>query len=245
MLYGISRKGADLEKRIFIFSGYYGSGKTEVATNFAIQQRRTNSRVAIADMDVVNPYFRSREQKPLFDKHDIHLIAPPAEIDVVDLPYLTGEIAAYIDRHESIFILDMGGDDVGTIPLGSIRLKLLKNGEYEVYMVANINRPFTHDAAGIVTMSEMIQRMSGLKPSAIISNTHLKNETNEAMILKGLDISLEASQKLGIPCRYVTIPETIYTDKLADQCAGMFDGSVMKLELFYKTPWEDGYGQLR
>ncbi len=234
-----------VEKRIFIFSGYYGSGKTEVATNFALQMRNTYPHVALADMDVVNPYFRSRQQKPLFDHHGVHLIAPDSSIDSVDLPYLTGEIAAYIDRHDAQLILDMGGDDVGTIPLGSIRLKLLKSADYEVFMVANTNRPFTHSADGIVTMAEMIQRMSGLRPSAIISNTHLKQFTDEKMILKGLEISLRAAEILSIPCRTVTIPETIYTDAIAHNCASLFDGDVMRLELFYKTPWEDGYGEIR
>lgn len=234
-----------MEKRIFIFSGYYGSGKTEVATNFALQRRVSFPHVAIADMDVVNPYFRSREQKALFTRHGVHLIAPDASIDSVDLPYLTGEIAAYIDRRDAELVLDMGGDDVGTIPLGSIRLKLLKSADYEVFMVANINRPFTHNADGIVVMAEMIQRMSGLRPSAIISNTHLKELTNEDMIKKGLEISLEAAAKLDIPCRYVTIPETIYNDRLADECGKMAESDVLKLNLFYKTPWEDGYGEIR
>lgn len=234
-----------MKKRIFIFSGYYGSGKTEVATNFSLQRRLSYPHVAIADMDVVNPYFRSREQKALFHNHDVHLIAPDASIDSVDLPYLTGEIAAYIDRKDAELILDMGGDDVGTIPLGSIRLKLLKSADYEVFMVANINRPFTHNADGIVVMAEMIQRMSGLRPSAIISNTHLKEQTTPDMIKKGLDVSLEAAQTLDIPCHYVTIPETLYSETLADECKKRFNGEVLRLQLFYKTPWEDGYGEIR
>ncbi len=228
-----------MKDRIFIFSGYYGSGKTEVSTNFALRLKPHNEKVALADMDVVNPYFRSRDKGDMFESRGIRLIAPPSRINAADLPTLTAEIGGFIDNDEYKVVLDMGGDDVGTIPLGSVKNRIMSKGRFEVFIVANINRPFTKNAQGIEQMSEMIYKMSGLKPSAVISNTHLKQYTDEDMIMRGAEECAAFSKKNHLPFKYVTIPDFIYSDGLAEKISDRFNVEVLKLGLFYHTPWEE------
>jgi len=228
-----------MSKRIFIFSGYYGSGKTEVATNFSLNMRKSFEHVAIADMDVVNPYFRSRDKEELFNSNGVRLIAPPERINAADMPTLTAEIGGMIDNLDYKLILDMGGDDVGTIPLGSVKNRIVSRGDYEVFIVANINRPFTKNAAGIIEMADMISEMSGLKPASIISNTHLKQFTDMDMIMRGAEACAEAASKTDLDFRFATIPEFLYDDKKAAVLAGRYDVDVIRLGLFYHTPWED------
>ena len=227
------------DKRIFIFSGYYGSGKTEVATNFVLNLRKKYEKVAIADMDVVNPYFRSRDKEELFKKNGVRLIAPPAKINSADLPYLTADIVGTITDESYKLVLDMGGDDVGTIPLGSVKTKIEQMGNYEVFMIVNINRPFTNDVDGILKMADMIKEMSGLTPSAIISNTHLKELTTEDMVFEGADVAFEAAKRLGIKFSFVSIPHFLNKENVLSVVKEKYSADVLELGLFYDRPWDN------
>jgi hypothetical protein len=229
-----------MDKRIFIFSGYYGSGKTEVATNFALFLKKGHDHVAIADMDVVNPYFRSRDKELFFRDRGIDLIAPPERINAADLPTITASIGGMIDNEKFKVVLDMGGDDVGTIPLGSIRKRIEARGKYEMFIIANLNRPFTRNTEGIIQMADLIEKMSEIRPTAIISNTHMKEFTDREMILRGAEHCSEAARRLNIPLAFITVPAFLDEKSFRETLAGRFEGDVFPLELFYHTPWEKG-----
>jgi len=224
------------EKRIFIFTGYYGSGKTEVATNFALKIRKKNKKVAIADMDVVNPYFRVREKREMLNDNDIKVIAPPKRIDNVDLPVLTAQLNGILDQDNYKVVLDLGGDDLGTTPLGSIKTKL-KIEKYELSVVVNINRPFTEDEKGINKMIRMVENVGGLKVDSLISNTHLKEETSKEMIIRGAEIVKEVANNRELTFKMITIPNFLNSEKFISSLRKKFNTKVMELGLIYKTPW--------
>ena len=228
-----------MDTKLIVVIGAYGSGKSEYSINLAKQYSDLGHKVSLVDLDVVNPYFRSRDKGDMFESRGIRLIAPPSRINAADLPTLTAEIGGFIDNDEYKVVLDMGGDDVGTIPLGSVKNRIMSKGRFEVFIVANINRPFTKNAQGIEQMSEMIYKMSGLKPSAVISNTHLKQYTDEDMIMRGAEECAAFSKKNHLPFKYVTIPDFIYSDGLAEKISDRFNVEVLKLGLFYHTPWEE------
>ncbi|HDS03231.1 MAG TPA: hypothetical protein ENN72_05920 [Firmicutes bacterium] len=228
-----------MDKRIFIFSGYYGSGKTEVASNFALFLKKNHEHVALADMDVVNPYFRSRDKEILFRENGIKLIAPPSRVNSADLPVITASIGGMIDQDDYKVVLDMGGDDVGTIPLGSLRKRIQEKGRFEVFIIVNVNRPFTRDTDGIIKMAKLIEKMSELHPTAIISNTHMKELTDREMILRGAEYCSEASLRLNIPLAYITVPAFLDEPSFRESLESRFEGDVFPLELFYHTPWEE------
>lgn len=226
-----------MTNKVFIFSGCYGSGKTEVSTNFAIDIKNEDNKVAIADMDVVNPYFRSRDKYDLFEEKNIKLIAPPKNLNKIDLPVLTAEIGGYIDQKNYKVILDLGGDDLGTTPLGSLRNKIKNKVEFEMYLVVNVNRPFTEDVDGILKMAHMVEKVSGLKVTSLISNTHMKTETSKDMIIDGAEKVKKASEKLSVDMDYITIPEFLYDSDFVENLKDDYEVDVMELNLYYKTPW--------
>ena len=228
-----------MDKRIFIFSGYYGSGKTEVATNFALLLKKHHEHVAIADMDVVNPYFRSRDKELFFKDRGIDLIAPPERINAADLPTITASIGGMVENQKYKVVLDMGGDDVGTIPLGSIRKRIEAVGGYEMFIIANLNRPFTRDSEGIVRMAALIEKMSDIHPTAMISNTHMKEFTDREMILRGAEQCSEAARRLKIPLAFITVPAFLDEQSFRETLTSRFEGDVFPLQLFYHTPWEE------
>ncbi|TYB32182.1 MAG: hypothetical protein FXF47_00140 [Candidatus Mcinerneyibacterium aminivorans] len=225
-----------MEKRIFIFSGYYGSGKTEVATNYALKLKEKNDKVAIADMDIVNPYFRVRDKRKLLKDNDINVIAPPENIDNVDLPVITAQLSGILDQKNYKVVLDLGGDDLGTTPLGSIKNKVEKE-DNELYVVVNINRPFTETMRGIKKMIKMIENVSKLKVSSLISNTHMKEDTDYEMIEEGAKIVSKTAEELDLSFDIVSIPYFLDNKGFREEMIDRYDVEILELELFYKTPW--------
>ncbi len=225
-----------MDKRIFIFSGYYGSGKTEVATNFALKLKNNNEKIAIADMDVVNPYFRVRDKRKMLSDNDIKVIAPPENIDNVDLPVITAQLSGILDQQDYKVVLDIGGDDLGTTPLGSIKNKVQQE-KNELYVVVNVNRPFTETVRGIKKMINMIENVSHLKVNSLISNTHMKEETDYNMVEKGAELVNKTAEETGLSFEIISIPYFLDDNSFRKKMIDRYDVEILELDLFYKTPW--------
>lgn len=210
---------------IYIIIGHYGSGKTEVAVSMA----RAIKNSVIIDMDIVNPYFRSKDAQNILEKEGIRLIAPEFANTNVDIPSLPPEILGALQSSENV-ILDVGGDEDGAIALGQYSRIISEKG-YEMICVVNTRRPMTENAEGIVETVLLIEQASRLKVTSLINNTNVKNETTPQMIKEGQAIIEKASELLEIPVKAVAcVPEIAKSISI--------DLPKIVLDLFIKLPWE-------
>ena len=191
--------------RLYVFIGAYGSGKSEVSVHFARKLRRENPerKVLLADLDIVNPFFRSADAKDILEKENIRLIAPNDVNSNVEAQTVTGEMYAIFDDEESLGVFDIGGEDLGARILSSMRSRFKEIG-YRVYMVVNTLRPFTSEAKSIAEMASELKAASGLPIHGLIDNTHLLTETTEDELVHSYPILAEASVLTGIPLIYAS-----------------------------------------
>ena len=219
-------------KRIKIFVGSFGSGKTEIAINYSIYCRKNHSQVAIVDLDIVNPYFRTREAKDTLNLKGIKVISPKGEMAYADLPLISPEIKGLIQNSDYHLILDVGGDDVGTVVLGNFK-SFIKDLDYEMLMIVNSYRPFTQDIPQIQQMTQEIENSSRLKVSGIISNPNLSTQTDEDVIKKGHILIRQAAQILKMPIKFICIDER-FSQKIKQE---NFEEPIFYIKRFMCLPW--------
>jgi len=193
-------------KRIVFIAGHYGSGKTEVVMNLSIKEKVD----VVVDLDVINPYFRSREKETFLDEHDIEVISTDLERGIhADVPYISGRVHKPFRDTSLRAIFDLGGNDLGA--------KLLKQFEgeepFDVFMVVNTKRYETDDENKIIRILESIEYAGSQPVTGLIHNTHLLEETTPSMIYDGEEIILRVSDERGIPIMYSCIPENIVIDE--------------------------------
>ncbi len=190
------------EKRVTLIVGNYGSGKTEVAVNLAIQLSDRQS-VSIADLDLVNPYFRCREAREEMESFGIHVINPEGEYHAADLPIVLPEIRGAAKGGEGMLICDVGGDDVGARVLGSLA-DMFADGTYTMLQVVNAKRPFTETVEGCVKIKGEIEEASCLRVTGLVSNAHLLEETDTQTVVEGLRLTRDVGRAADLPVVFVT-----------------------------------------
>ncbi|WP_339064329.1 hypothetical protein [Tepidibacillus marianensis] len=195
--------------------GHYGTGKTTLSLNFALNwAKKEKERVAIADLDVNNPYFRSRDWMKTLNKQQIDLIMPDQKIAFAEMPYLPKEIYSVIQNLDRNVIIDVGGHDVGTTVLGSLAEKIEKV-PYELWMVINTFRPDMETAEEIIAMLERLQALAKLKVTGLINNTNLGPLTQVQDVLMSEAIVSNVSMLRGIPMIGTTIEKNLYDEGTA------------------------------
>ncbi len=201
------------DKRLNIMIGAYGSGKSEVAVNCALKMKETDPsrKVLMADMDIVNPFYRSVDAKKLLEDNDIRVIAPSYANSNVDAPVLTGEMYVIFDDESYSGVFDIGGEDMGATVLGSLK-KRLAGIDCNLLMVVNTLRPFTSDVEGILKMGGELQEASGMKITGFINNTNLLEYTTVDHVLAGEKMILEASEACGVPLLLTTMMEGVASE---------------------------------
>lgn len=192
------------DKRLVIVIGHYGSGKTEFAVNYAVKMKETFENVSIADLDIVNPYFRSREKREFFENLGIKLFDSSIKNTAVDLPALPAELTGVILNQNTKSIIDVGGDPVGARVL-SRYAEQIKNVEYDMFYVINGNRPSTNTVEGVVKYLKMIEATSRLKITGLINNTHLLKDTTVEDVEFGHELTKKVSWETDIPIRYEAV----------------------------------------
>ena len=208
------------DKRIRIITGHYGSGKTEFAVNYVIRLREaTKQKVAIADLDIVNVYFRSREKKTELEQRGIQLIASNLEGNAADVPAVSGAMTMPVTNKEYQYVVDLGGNDVGTMVLGRMK-PLLDPAETDFFMVVNTYRPNTSTPEGVIEQMENLEYASGLKVTGFINNTNLVRETTAQCLVQGDAILREVTQRTGVPVKYVTYVKELLTEGVPEGLAG-------------------------
>ncbi len=225
------------KERIVLVVGNYGSGKTEVSVNLAIHLSR-NHDVAIADLDIVNPYFRCREARDEMESHGIRVINPAGGYQAADLPIILPEIKGTIQTGEKYVIFDVGGDDVGARVLSSLA-DIFEGQSYSMLQVINARRPFTDTVEGCLKIKGEIETASRLRITGLVSNTHLLDETDQETIREGCALARSVGAETGLPLEFVTVDESVVSGtKDLDIFEDGTDCAVLWLQRRMLPPWK-------
>lgn len=225
------------KERIVLVVGNYGSGKTEVSVNLAIHLSR-NHDVAIADLDIVNPYFRCREARDEMESHGIRVINPAGGYQTADLPIILPEIKGTIQTGEKFVIFDVGGDDVGARVLSSLA-DIFEGQTYSMLQVINARRPFTDTVEGCLKIKSEIEAASRLCINGLVSNTHLLDETDLETIREGCALARRVGDEAGLPLEFVTVDETVVADgPTPDIFEGGRECAILRLRRRMLPPWK-------
>ena len=197
-------------KRLTILCGHYGSGKTNVAVNVATELRKSCDTVAVADLDIVNPYFRTKDSAAYFEQQGIRLICSAYANSNLDIPALPQEMYALTDDRSMTAVLDIGGDDRGALVLGRLAPKILAEGDYEMLMVINRYRPLTRDAASTLEVMAEIEQAGGIRFTGLVNNSNLGAVTTAEDILASRDYAEEVARLSGLPVVMTTVRQELY-----------------------------------
>lgn len=192
------KKLSNQVRRITLFVGNLGSGKTELAINYALWLQSGFPRVSIVDLDIVNPYFRTRIRREYLEEKGLQVISPPGALAGADVPALPAAILGVLENQQGLGVFDVGGDDIGATALGRFK-HYLPAGTYNLFFVINTCRPFTSTAQGIIKMLRLVEQASRLQVSALVNNTNLGVQTDAATVLAGHATVTEVAQELGLP----------------------------------------------
>ncbi len=224
-------------ERIVMIIGAYGSGKTEVAVNLALTLARAGRKVQLADLDLVNPYFRSRERRALLEEQGVRVVVPPGEQAQADLPIVLPEIRGMLQPPDgTVTIFDVGGDDVGARVISSLRPSIPDG--YALWQVLNARRPFTDTVAGCLKMRDALEGATRLRVTGFVANTHLIEETTPDAVLEGWRVAQAASEQAGIPVRLLAVMASLADDPLF----AAVSTPRLRLERRMLPPWKTADG---
>ena len=186
-------------KRLTLFAGHYGSGKTNIAVNYALKLAWEGKSVCIADLDIVNPYFRTKDSAAVLEKAGVKLISPQFANSNVDLPALPAEAYRLVTDRSIYGIMDIGGDDRGAYALGRYVPAIKEENNYRMVFVANACRPLTRTPEEAMEVMAEIEAACGLKFTDLINNTNLGTETTPETVLGAEDYMNRLSELSGLP----------------------------------------------
>jgi len=229
-------RSPEFSRDIVVIVGGYGSGKSEISVNLARSLvGSTDQPVTIADLDVVNPYFRSREAAEALKALGIRSLIPEGAMAQADLPIVIPQIKGAIQAPEGMLVLDVGGDDAGAKVLKSLADAFVPGG-YELLLTVNAYRPFTADADGTTKVMNEIAVASSLVFTGLISNSHLIEQTTTAEVLHGLELTREVSRRTELPICFLSATEEIVRELDPEQ----IDCPVLPIDRALLKPWERG-----
>ena len=186
-------------KRIYILAGHYGSGKTNVAVNLALKIKQDGLNVKIADLDIVNPYFRTKDSLDELTAAGVEVIALPFANTSVDLPSLPAEVYGLVQRYDKKVVMDIGGDDRGAYALGRYRPYILEEGNFANLFVANFYRPLTRTAAEAYEVFREIEEAAGIPFTGIVNNSNIGKDTKLSDVIATDSLARELSEIAGVP----------------------------------------------
>ena len=189
-------------KRITLVAGHYGSGKTNIALNYARMLKRAGSPVTVADLDIVNPYFRTKDSAAELQAEGIDLVVSDFANSNVDFPALPKEIYALVADRETKIVMDIGGDDRGALALGRYVPDIKAEGDYEMLAVVNAARPLTRTPQEAVEVLREIEAACQLPFTGIVNNTNVGAETTVETVLGSIPYADEIAALMGVPVRF-------------------------------------------
>ena len=212
-------------KRLTLFAGHYGSGKTNIAVNYALRLAGEGKKVCIADLDIVNPYFRTKDSAKVLEAAGVHLISPQFANSNVDLPALPAEAYRLVTDKSIYGIMDIGGDDRGAYALGRYVPGIREEGNYRMIFVANASRPLTRTPEDALEVMREIEAACGLKFTDLVNNTNLGDLTTPETVLAAQGYMEELCRLSGLP-----IFATTAKSDVASALEGKLD-NVLSLQL--------------
>lgn len=215
--------------RLTLVTGHYGTGKTEFSVNLALALAGEGERVSLADLDIVNPYFRSREQRGLLEAAGVRLVATPQALADADVPALPAELHTVLEDRSVRGVLDVGGDPSGARVLARYRPRILREDHQLLYIV-NASRPEVRTAEASAACLKRIEEVTGLRCTGLVNNTHLCGETSPREIREGALLAEEVSRITGVPV-LCHAAEARFQDQLRDL-------PLFPIEIRMKKPWE-------
>ena len=217
-----------MDSGIYIFTGHYGSGKTEIALNFALKSANEGNKTVIVDLDVVNPYFRTKDAERILNERGIRVIAPVFANTNLDIPALPGEILGVFEMNDAVRIFDVGGDADGAYALGQYK-RFFDRIPYRMYFVANTRRPLTSSAEELGGIFDEIENASRLKFTDIANNTNLAELTDEHTLYDSCGEVQKLSDMKNIPvsmmCGTKAALKNVKTNRF-------------EIDIYMKKPWE-------
>jgi CO dehydrogenase nickel-insertion accessory protein CooC1 len=218
-------------KRINIICGHYGSGKTNLALNLAMDLKRGGAGVVLVDLDIVNPYFRSADYAGLMEKNGIKVISPSTACTTVDAPALTGEILSVFDKTGDSIIIDVGGDDAGAYALGRFSKRIAAQGGYEMLYVINKYRKLISTPQEAVELLREVESAGSLRATGIVNNSHLCDLTSAQDIISSVPYAEQTAELAGLPLIMTAVPK-----KLERELTGKIE-NLYPVDIIVKLPW--------
>ena len=214
-------------KRITLLSGHYGSGKTNIAVNMAMDLKKIRDNVAVADLDIVNPYFRSLDSEDELSDSGIRMIVSPYANTNLDAPALPQEIYSIVDDKSLNVIVDVGGDERGALALGRISDRIREEGDYEMLLVINRFRPLTRTPEEVREVKEEIENACRLRFTGVVNDSNLGAETDRETVLGSQAFGRETAELLGLPLVMTAVPEELF-EELKDEIPDLFPLKLQK-----------------
>ena len=196
-------------KRLTLFAGHYGSGKTNIAVNYAIRLAQEGKKVCVADLDIVNPYFRTKDSEDEFKAHGISLICSKYANSNVDLPALPAESYRLVQDKSCYGVIDIGGDDRGAYALGRFADAVKAEGDYRMALVLNRFRPLTSTPEGAIEIMREIEAASRIPFTCIVNNSNIGSETTRETVLESIEFAEKVSRATGLPIWLHTVEESV------------------------------------
>lgn len=201
-------------KRITVFSGHYGSGKTNVAISVALDAAKAGKSMTVADLDIVNPYFRTKDSAKELEAAGIELICSDYANTNVDIPALPQSMYAITDDRSRSVIVDLGGDDRGALALGRLAPAMKEENDFDLFAVVNMFRPLTTTAQDTLEVIKEIETASGLRFTGIVNNSNLGEETTAQTVLSSVPYAEEISRVSELPVVMTTVKKELYPELL-------------------------------
>ncbi len=218
-------------KRISVFAGHYGSGKTNIAVNYAMMIKEQGKEVSITDLDIVNPYFRTKDSEDVLSEKGIRLISSPYANSNVDTPALPSDAYSAFENKNVYAVVDVGGDDRGALALGRYVPQMAEENNYEMFFVINKYRFLTSDAKSTVEVMKEIEGAAGVKFTAIVNNSNIGEETTPQNVLDSVSYAKEVAELTGLDVKMTTVDRRIF---------GELNGKIENLQpidLYVRQSW--------
>lgn len=218
-------------KRVTLFAGHYGSGKTNLAVNYALKLSGEGYKTLIADLDIVNPYFRTRDSEGELEKAGIKIVVSPYANSNVDVPALPDEMYRVIDDKSYHCVIDVGGDDRGALALGRLAPALNAENDYEMLLVVNFFRPLTQTPEQALKVMGEIEQASSMRFTGILNNSNLGNATRTEDVVSGVQKAKQLSDISGLPLLGTCVSQ----DKIAALTQDI--PNLLPVRLHFRADW--------
>lgn len=217
-----------MENRLTLFAGHYGSGKTNIAINYALNLARKGHKTVLADLDIVNPYFRTKDSAPYLETEGIELIVSEFANTNVDFPALPKSVYGALADKGKYIVMDIGGDDRGALALGRWADDIRASGDYEMLAVINASRPLTTSVEDTVEVLREIESASSIPFTGIVNNTNLGPQTTSECVLASLPYAEAVAAALNLKVRFTCCEKSI-ADKIKGDIPEIFPLEIQKL----------------